>query len=70
MYDMLATRSIAMLRTEIVTLHDHLAIGMDVIEFEKRGNLEEACAFLHTMPLTACLTKWAKKRFGAGNPWV
>jgi len=50
---------------EVVTLHDHLAVGMRVIELEKQGKFEEAHALLHTMPLPAYLAKWAKKRFGA-----
>jgi len=54
-----------MLQAQTVSLHDHLAIGMQVIELEKQGKLEEARALQHTMPLPAYLAKWAKKRFGA-----
>ena len=52
-------------QAQTVSLHDHLAIGMQVIELEKQGKLEEARALQHTMPLPAYLVKWAKKRFGA-----
>jgi hypothetical protein len=52
-------------QTETVSLHEHLAVGMKVIELKKQGKKEEARALLHTMPLPPYLAKWAKKRFGA-----
>jgi hypothetical protein len=52
-------------QNQTVTLHEHLEVGVKVIELEKQGKFEEAPALLHTMPLPAYLAKWAKKRFGA-----
>jgi hypothetical protein len=54
-----------MQQNQTVTLHEHLEVGVKVIELEKQGKFEEAQALLHTMPLPAYLAKWAKKRFGA-----
>jgi hypothetical protein len=52
-------------QTEIMSLREQLAIGMQVFELEKQGKFEEADKLEHTIPLPAYLAKWAKKRFGA-----
>jgi len=54
-----------MSQAETVSLHAHLTIGMQTIELERQGKLEEFQALHHTMPLPAYLVKWAKKCFGA-----
>jgi hypothetical protein len=52
-------------QTQIMSLHDQLAIGMRAIELRKQGKFEEADKLEHTIPIPAYLAKWAKKRFGA-----
>ena len=52
-------------QAQTVSLHEHLATGMKVLELKKQGKFEEASELLHTLPLPAYLAKWAKKRFGA-----
>jgi hypothetical protein len=52
-------------QTEIMSLHDQLAIGMQVLELEKQGKFEEADKLEHTIPIPAYLARWAKRRFGA-----
>jgi len=52
-------------QTQVMSLHDKLAIGMKAIELEKQGKLEEADKLEKSIPLPAYLAKWAKKRFGA-----
>ena len=51
--------------TQIMSLHDQLAIGMQVLELEKQGKYKEARDLEHTIPLPSYLAKWAKKRLGA-----
>jgi len=52
-------------QTQTVSLHEHLAIGMKVLELEKHGKFDEAEKLQKSMPLPPYLAKWAKKRFGA-----
>ena len=52
-------------QTEIMSLHEKLAIGVKAIELEKQGKHEEAEKLERSIPLPPYIAKWAKKRLGA-----
>ncbi|MCL2006999.1 MAG: hypothetical protein FWG77_02840 [Treponema sp.] len=51
--------------SEVMTLHEKLAIGNKAIELEKQGKFEEAMKLEKSIPLPPYLAKWAIKRLGA-----
>jgi len=52
-------------QTQVISLHEKLAVGMQVLDLKKQGKFEEADKLQKSMPLPAYLAKWVKKRFGA-----
>jgi hypothetical protein len=49
----------------IMSLDEKLDLGIQVIELEKQGKLEEAAKLTRQMPLPPYMARWAKKRMGA-----
>jgi hypothetical protein len=54
-----------MAKTEIMTLHEKLEIGMKSFELEKQGKMEEARKVRRQIPMSPYLAKFAKEYMGA-----